>query len=101
MVKKTRKQPRRKHRVGGGDMTEAQMQALLAREKSVAEGIRSDMARLAAISEARIEKLKAENKKHFDEIKAEKAAKAAEVAAKHAEYTARPKRSRRQPKRYE
>jgi hypothetical protein len=82
-------------------MTEAQMQALIAREKKLEEDFRPIMARIAAVTEARTKQRVEENKKYFDEFKAEKAAKAAEVAAKHAEYVAKPKRSRTKTKPYE
>jgi len=82
-------------------MTEAQMQALIARETSVAEGIRSDMARLEKIAQVRIAKNTEENKKYFDGIKAKKEAEKAKVAATHAAYAARPKRRRTKTQRYQ
>lgn len=96
---KTRKQQKRRR--GGGDMTEAQMQALLAREKKLEEDFRPILARVAAATEARIAKKTEENKKYFDGIKAKEAEKKAKVAATHAAYAAKPKRTRTKNKRYE
>lgn len=97
---KTRKQQRRKHRGGGGDMTEAELQALIAREKKLEEDFRPILARVAAATEALTAKLVAENEERFNKIKAEDAAKKAKVAAEHAAYERKPKRLRTKTRRY-
>jgi cobalamin-dependent methionine synthase I len=76
-------------------MTEAQMQALLAREKKLEEDFRPILARVAAATEAHTAKRVAENKEYYGKIYAEEAARAAEVQKKHAEYAAKPKRNTR------